>query len=196
MRLGLMGGTFDPVHHGHLVIAEAARAEFRLDRVVWVPSGDPPHKGDQVTPAEHRYAMVLLATAGHPQFQVSRLEVERQGPSYSLETVRHFQAAHPGAELFFITGADAVLELLTWHRPDEVVRSCRFIAVTRPGYALEELRRVLPAAYLERIELLAVPAVEISSTDLRRRLREGRTVRYLLPDTVEAYLRKHGLYSE
>jgi nicotinate-nucleotide adenylyltransferase len=194
LRLGLFGGTFDPVHLGHLVIAETAREAFGLDRVVWLPAGDPPHKGTDVSPQEHRYAMAVLATAGHPSFEVSRLELERTGPSYTLHTVEHYRAAQPGTELFFITGVDTVLELMTWHRPEEVVRLCRFIAATRPGWDPERLRKALPDAFLERIEVLETADIEISSTELRQRVRRGESVRYLVPDPVEAYLRKHHLY--
>ena len=191
-----MGGTIDPVHHAHLFIAEVARATAMLDRVIWIPAGDPPHKDRRVSPQEHRYAMVLLATASNPCFEVSRLELERQGPSYTLYTLRHFQEQYPGSELFFITGADTVLELLTWHRHEEVIRACRFLAVPRPGYDLDALDRVLPPEYVQRIELLPAPGVEISSTEIRARVQAGQPVRYLLPEPVEAYLLKHGLYRE
>jgi len=196
MRIGLMGGTFDPVHLGHLVIAEEARHEFALDRVIWLPAGDPPHKHREVTFQEHRYAMVVLATASHASFDVSRLELERAGPSYAIDTILHFRRQHPEQELFFITGADAILEILTWRRHAEVVQECRFLAVTRPGYDLARLQTVLPESYLERIHLISAPGVDISSTALRERLRNGEPVRYLLPETVESYIRKHGLYTD
>ena len=197
MRIGLMGGTFDPVHYGHLVIAEAARSEFSLDRVIWVPAGDPPHKKEApVTPQEHRYAMAVLATATHPCFAVTRLELGRKRPSYSIDTIFHFRAQEPGSDLFFITGADAILELLTWHRHREVVEACRFIAVTRPGYDLSRLSAVLPPEYLPHISPLTAPGVDISSTEIRRRVREGRPIRYLGPEPVEAYISKHNLYGE
>lgn len=197
MRIGLMGGTFDPVHLGHLFIAEMAREEFGLDRVIWLPAGDPPHKkGYRVTPQEHRHAMVLLATASNPDFEVSRWELERSGPSYSIDTILHFREVCPGAELFFITGADAILEILTWYRHDEVIRSCRFIAVTRPGYDLNRLSAVLPPEYLSQIDLLEAPGVDISSTDLRARIRTGSSIRYLVPELVATYIQKHRLYLE
>lgn len=195
MRIGLMGGTFDPVHYGHLVIAEVAREEFALDQVLWLPAGDPPHKKDyRVSNQEHRYAMVMLATASHPCFEVSRWELERSGPSYSIDTILHFQSEQPEAQLFFITGADAILEILTWHRHQEVIRSCEFIAVTRPGYELSQLSQRLPAEYAERIAPLTAPGVDISSTDIRKRVGAGKSIRYLVPETVEAYIRKHGMY--
>jgi nicotinate-nucleotide adenylyltransferase len=189
-----MGGTFDPVHYGHLVIAEMARTEFDLDQVVWVPAGDPPHKDEAVSSQEHRYAMVVLATATHPDFWVSRMELGRSGPSYTLHTVQDFKKESPEDEFFFITGADAILEILTWHRHPEVIRACRFIAVTRPGYDLTRLSGVLPPEYLARIHTISAPGVDISSTLIRQRVRQGEPVRYLVPEPVEAYIRKHRLY--
>lgn len=195
-RIGIMGGTFDPIHFGHLVIAEISRAEFGLERVIWVPAGDPPHKTeDPVTPAEHRYAMTVLATATHPQFEVTRMELERSGRSYTLDTIRDFQQRLPGTELFFITGADAILEILTWYRHEELIQACHFIAATRPGYDLGRLRAVLPADYLPHIHPIATPGVDISSTDVRTRVRAGKPIRYLTPEPVEAYIAKHRLYA-
>jgi nicotinate-nucleotide adenylyltransferase len=195
-RVGIMGGTFDPVHYGHLLIAEIARAEFDLHRVVWVPAGDPPHKtADPVTSAEHRYAMTLLATATHPQFEVSRLELERAGRSYTLDTVLTFREQLPNAELFFITGADAILEILTWYRHEELIRACAFIAATRPGYDLGQLRAVLPPEYLPRIHPITTPGVDISSTNVRERVLAGKPIRFLVPEPVEAYIAKHRLYT-
>ncbi len=197
MRLGLMGGTFDPIHTGHLVIAEMARVEFALDRVLWIPSGDPPHKkGYLVTPQEHRYAMALLATANHPDFEVSRMELDRSGHSYTVDTVERLRRERPRDELYFITGADAILEILTWHRHHELIQACRFIAVTRPGYDLERLSSVLPMEYLTQISTLTTPGVDISSTDIRTRVRSGDAIRYLVPESVQAYIRKHQLYQD
>jgi len=195
MRIGLMGGTFDPVHYGHLLIAEAAREEFALERVIWLPAGDPPHKKDyEVSGQEHRYAMAVLATGGHEQFEVSRWELERSGPSYSIDTILHFRSTRPDDELFFITGADAILEILTWHRHGEVIRSCGFIAVTRPGYELAQLNDRLPPEYAARISPIAAPGVDISSTQIRARVQAGKSIRFLVPEPVEAYIRKHGMY--
>lgn len=189
-----MGGTFDPIHYGHLIAAEEARYRFQLARVVFVPCGQPPHKKPYaVTPAEHRYAMTLLATASNPHFIVSRIEIDRPGPSYSVDTVRLLRQQLPDAELFFITGADAVLEILTWKDSDELIGLCRFIAVTRPGYDLRQLER-LPAHYLQRIVPLVIPGMDISSTLLRQRVRRGEPIRYLAPDAVCDYIAKHGLY--
>ena len=195
MRLGLMGGTFDPVHYGHLVIAEETRLVFGLDRVDFVTSADPPHKkGYEITPAEHRYAMTLLATASNPFFRVSRREIERAGPSYSIDTIQEYQREFPDAEIFFITGADAILEILTWHRADEAIRLCTFVAATRPGYDLAKMERVLPASYLPQIRRITVPGVDFSSTDIRERVRRGQPIKYLVPEAVEAYIAKYNLY--
>src|SRR3954452_23333272 len=154
MRLGLIGGTFDPIHAGHLLIAEVARHAASLDRVVFIPAGDPPHKGEAVTPAEHRYAMTLLATASNQSFQVSRREMERAGPSYSLTTIQEYQVELGGeGELYFITGLDAILEIRTWHRWEEVLQACQFIAVARPGFDAAALNAVLPEPYRERVRL-------------------------------------------
>jgi nicotinate-nucleotide adenylyltransferase len=197
MRLGLMGGTFDPPHYGHLVIAEEARLVFGLDRVDFVTSADPPHKQErEITPAEHRYAMTLLSVASNPFFRVSRREIERAGPSYSVDTLRDYGREWPGAELFFITGADAILEILTWRRAEEAVRLCTFIAATRPGYDLSRLERVLPPEYLSRVRTVSVPGVEISSTAIRERIARGKSIRYLVAEPVEQYIATYGLYRE
>jgi nicotinate-nucleotide adenylyltransferase len=195
-RIGLMGGTFDPVHYGHLFIAEAARVELGLERVIWVPAGDPPHKaGPHRASQEHRYALTLLATASNPCFEVTRLELERQGPSYSIDTIDHFRREYPGAEVFFIAGADSILEIRTRHRHEDLIRVARFAAAPRPGYDLERLSAVLPPEYLERIDLLPCPPIDLSSTDLRRRVERALPIRYLVPEAVEAYIGKHGLYA-
>lgn len=193
-----MGGTFDPIHYGHLIAAEEARYKFNLSQVIFVPCGIPPHKKDyKVTTAEHRYAMTLLATASNPYFSVSRVEIDRPGPSYAVDTIKIFREQFcEGVELFFITGLDAVLEVLTWKNPDELVRLCHFIAVTRPGYDAQKLQERLPAHYLDRISLLAIPGIDISSTMIRERVRKGEPIRYLTPDVVCDYIAKHGLYKD
>lgn len=195
-RLGLLGGTFNPVHWGHLAVAAAAQEARGLDRVVWIPAGDPPHKPDtDLAPQEHRLAMVLLATAGEPGFTVSRLELDRPGPSYTLDTLRHFRRLGFSPDrLFFITGTDAMREFLTWHRPEEVIEQARFLVAERPGCPFASLAEVLPERYLARMERLPAPEMEISSTDIRRRLAAGESVQYLLPEPVAAYIREHGLY--
>jgi nicotinate-nucleotide adenylyltransferase len=194
-RWGLMGGTFDPVHLAHLQVAEEARERLGLDRVIWLPAGDPPHKQRRpITAQEHRYAMTLLATAEHPGFVVSRLELERQGASYAIDTVHHFLREQPEVQLYFIMGSDSAVELLTWHRHEELIQACRIGAVSRPGFSLDELQGALPPAHLQRIDPLPAPALAISSSDIRRRVREGRSIRYLVPEPVAIYIRKHRLY--
>ncbi len=195
-RLGIMGGTFDPIHYGHLLMAEEARIAFALDRVLFVPNGRPAHKKVYtVSSPEDRYAMTLLATASNPDFSCSRLELDRPGPSYTIDTLRAVRQRHPDLDaLYFITGADAVLEILTWHEYDQLAQECRFIAVTRPGFVLERLAEIADKAFLDRVSFLPIPGLEISSTDLRRRVREGRSLKYLTPEPVEAYIRQQGLY--
>ncbi|MCS7264497.1 MAG: nicotinate-nucleotide adenylyltransferase [Armatimonadetes bacterium] len=194
--MGVMGGTFDPIHYGHLLAAEEARFRFNLSRVIFVPCGTPPHKKPyKVTPAEHRYAMTVLATASNPYFVVSRIEIDRPGPSYAIDTVKIFrQQFGYGVEIFFITGLDAVLEILTWKNHDELIQLCQFIAVNRPGYDSEKLREHLPPSYLDRISLLSIPGIDISSTMIRERVRKNEPILYLTPETVCDYIAKHGLY--
>lgn len=197
--IGIMGGTFDPIHLGHLVTAEAARACFQLSEVIFVPSGNPPHKSDRsVTDAEHRYLMTVLATAENSHFRVSRQEIDREGPSYTVDTIAELRLElGPEATLYFITGADAVMELMTWSRPGEILRYCQLIAATRPGYPpadFERLRKSVPAAGADRVHTLEVPALAISSSDIRRRVSVGDPIKYLVPDAVEHYIAKNGLY--
>jgi nicotinate-nucleotide adenylyltransferase len=196
-RVGLLGGTFDPIHTGHLVIAEVARHALALDQIIFVPAGDPPHKGSNVTAAAYRYEMVLLATADHMPFRVTRREIDRPGPSYSLITIREYRCElGSAAELFFVVGADAMLEIQTWHRWQEVLRECRFAVVGRPGSNSAALLERLPEALRSRVQLLEAPGCDVSSTGIRERVRRGEPIRYLVPPTVESYIRKHGLYQE
>ena len=191
-----MGGTFDPIHFGHLLMAEEARQAFALDRVIFIPNGRPAHKkAYAVSAPEDRYAMTLLATATNPAFDCSRLEIDRPGTSYAVDTVRYFRETQPDLDaLYFITGADAVLEILTWHEYETLIHECRFIAVTRPGFVLDRLHEIAGADFLERVSFLPIPGLDISSTDLRRRVREGRSIKYLTPEPVEAYIHRQGLY--
>jgi nicotinate-nucleotide adenylyltransferase len=191
-RVGIMGGTFDPIHLGHLVTAESARVELALDEVVFIPAGRPWQKEDHTTPAEHRYLMTVLATAANPAFSVSRVEVDREGPTFTVDTLREVRdAAGPGDHLFFITGADAILNILTWKDADECLKLADFVAATRPGYHPSGLDEQGLAG---RVIQLDVPALAISSTDVRERFRSRRALRYLIPREVEEYAEKHGLY--
>ena len=192
-RLAVIGGTFDPIHYGHLAAAEAARVTLGAGEVLFVPSGDPPHKdGALLTHGEHRYLMCVLATADNPYFKVSRMELERPGKSYTIDTIRELRLETPDeTEIFFITGADALNEILTWKDAEELVRLCGFVSVTRPGYVSGG---VLPGLSANIIHMDA-PAFDISSSDIRERIRGGRTVRYLIPEPVRAYIDKHTLYA-
>ena len=193
-RIGVMGGTFDPIHHGHLVAAEEARWQFDLERVVFVPTGRPWQKPVGVSPAEDRYRMTVLATASNPAFAVSRLEVDHQGPTYTVDTLRRLRAAQPaGTRLFFITGADAVLQILTWKEPDQVLALAEFIAATRPGFDLDRLIGQVPGA-AGRVHRMEIPALAISSSDLRTRVARGAPIQYLVPDGVARYIHDHALY--
>ncbi len=186
-----MGGTFDPIHHGHLVAASEVAALFDLDQVVFVPTGQPWQKGDaDVTSAEDRYLMTVIATASNPRFTVSRVDVERAGPTYTIDTLQDLRAAHGAAvEMFFITGADALAQILSWRRADEVFELAHFVGVTRPGYDLADSH--LPQGVVTLVE---VPAMSISSTGCRERVRAGRPVWYLCPDGVVQYIDKRHLY--
>lgn len=197
-RVGIMGGTFDPIHHGHLVVAEEARDRFQLDRVVFVPNGEPPHKKPySVSCGEHRFNMCVLGTGGNPYFAVSREEIGRPGVSYTADTLRTFRARlGPDVEMFFITGADAVLEIMTWYQPDAILEECQIVAAHRPGFDLSLLGQALGPDRMTRILALAIPAMDVSSTDLRRRVCEGRSLGYLTPDSVVDYISKMGLYHD
>jgi nicotinate-nucleotide adenylyltransferase len=194
-RLGVMGGTFDPIHFGHLVTAEGAFWRFDLDEVLFVPTGEPWMKEErEVTPAEDRYLMTVIATASNPHFSVSRLEIDRAGPTYTrdtLETLREQEGEETA--LFFITGADAILEIFHWKDPEEILSLATFIAATRPGYDIARFEAEAPTRH-PNVSVMSVPALAISSTDVRERVAEGRPVRYLVPEGVKTYIDKAGLY--
>lgn len=193
--VGVMGGTFNPIHIGHLVTAEEALFAFALREVVFVPAGHPWQKErSNVADAEHRYLMTVIATAPNSHFRVSRMEIDREGPTYTIETLRRLRSELGDVELYFITGADAILQILSWKDPHEVLSEARFIAATRPGYDLDRLEKELPEGFEDRVHVLEIPALAISSTDIRRRVRDGRPVRYLLPEGVARYVEKNGLY--
>ncbi|HKJ12003.1 MAG TPA: nicotinate-nucleotide adenylyltransferase [Ornithinimicrobium sp.] len=192
MRLGVMGGTFDPIHHGHLVAASEVASLLALDQVVFVPTGMPYRKeAGSVSPAEHRYLMTVIATASNPRFTVSRVDIDRDGPTYTRDTLGDLSRTHPGAELFFITGADALAQILSWKGVDELWQLAHFIGVTRPGHELSD--HGLPA---DRVTLLEVPAMAISSTDCRERTAHGQPVWYLVPDGVVQHIGKYRLYTK
>lgn len=190
-RVGIMGGTFDPIHHGHLVAASEVADQFGLDEVVFVPTGQPWQKADSgVSPAEDRYLMTVIATAANPRFRVSRVDIDRGGPTYTVDTLRDLRAEYPpDVELFFITGADALARIVSWKDSAQVFALARFVGVTRPGFVLSDEH--LPA---DTVRLVQVPAMAISSTDCRARVMAGKPVWYLVPDGVVQYIAKRGLY--
>lgn len=187
-RLGVMGGTFDPIHHGHLVAASEVAAAFNLDEVLFVPTGEPWQKTN-VTPGEHRYLMSVVATASNPRFKVSRVDIDRGGATFTIDTLRDVKAMHPEADIFFITGADAIAQILTWRDVDQIWGLATFVAVSRPGHRL-----TLPDHPEGAIETLEIPALAISSTDIRARAKAGKPVWYLVPDGVVQHIAKHDLY--
>jgi nicotinate-nucleotide adenylyltransferase len=188
IRLGVMGGTFDPIHHGHLVAASEVASKFGLDEVVFVPTGEPWQKSSRrVSLAEHRYLMTVIATASNPRFTVSRVDIERPGPTYTIDTLRDLRAERPEADLYFITGADAMAQIVSWKDVDELWSLAHFVGVTRPGHELPDLARA-------EVSLLEVPAMSISSTDCRARVAAHEPVWYLVPDGVVQYIAKYGLY--
>jgi nicotinate-nucleotide adenylyltransferase len=190
LRLGVLGGTFDPVHVGHLILAETARDEKSLDRVLFIPAGQPWRKsGRSIAPAEHRLAMLRLAIEGNGSFDVSSVEVDRGGPSYTADTLKELGGLFPGADFFFIMGEDALADLPNWRRPERIAELATLLVAGRGG-----AEAVTPPGLDARIEWLHMPVVQISATDIRERVRTGRSIRYLVPTMVEAYIQKHGLY--
>ncbi|MBC7332867.1 MAG: nicotinate-nucleotide adenylyltransferase [Actinobacteria bacterium] len=197
-KIGIMGGTFNPIHYGHLVTAQEALSQFNLDKVIFIPTGDPPHKTDEeIASAEHRYLMTVIATASNSKFFVSRIEIDRKGKSYTIDTLRELRKIYTeDVSLYFITGADAILEILTWKDTAEILTLCKFIAATRPGYDLSRLeslkKKILDTE--DKIFVMEVPALAISSTDIRARIKQQRPIDYLLPEGVCKFILKNGLY--
>jgi nicotinate-nucleotide adenylyltransferase len=203
MRLGIFGGTFDPIHLGHLVLAEQSRERVRLDRVLFVPAAQPPHKADrQITAARHRQQMVELAVAGHPAFEVSAIEIDRPGLSYTVDTLASLHEQHPGDDLFLLIGSDSLIDLPQWYQPKRIAQLATIVVVTRSGYEssdeLSLLRGVLSDEQVSRIaeHRIEIPPIGISSRDLRRRVATGQSIRYLVPRPVECYVETHGLYRD
>lgn len=197
--IGIMGGTFDPIHYGHLRAAEEVLQGFGLERVVFVPAGRPPHKPlSEITQPEMRYEMAVLATVDHPCFEVSRIEIDRPGPSYTYDTLKEIRSMlSPEKAIYFITGLDAILEIATWNHYRDIFELADFIAVTRPGYSIDglrELRSTLGPDRFAQIHLFPVTELAISSREIRRRVREHRSIKYLVPDPVIGYIEKKRLY--
>jgi len=189
-----MGGTFDPIHHGHLVAASEAQGWFGFDEVVFVPTGEPWQKSARVvSPAEHRYLMTVIATASNPRFRVSRVDIDREGPTYTIDTLRDLTAEMPDVDLYFVTGADALTEIFSWRNADELFALAQFVGCTRPGSEMDpETLRSIPA---ERVTMLEIPALTISSTNVRERQLASQPIWYLVPDGVVQYITKHHLYA-
>ncbi len=193
VRIGIMGGVFDPIHIGHLFTAEEARIKYYLDKVIFVPCLNPTHKRNgQVTDIKHRLKMSYLATDNNPYFEVSKIEINRSGPSYTIDTIREFRNIYGwDAGIFFITGADAFLEIETWYKKEELLKMCQFVAATRPGYDLNKLHQ----NFKEVLKIMEIPLLAISSTDIRNRIRTGLSIRYIVLEEVREYIYKHKLYS-
>jgi nicotinate-nucleotide adenylyltransferase len=189
-RIGVMGGTFDPIHNGHLVAASEVGYVFKLDEVIFVPTGQPWQKEDRkVSPAEDRYLMTVIATASNPRFSVSRVDIDRPGETYTIDTLRDLRAERPEAEFFFITGADALAKMMSWRDADELFKLAHFVGCTRPGHRLSD-----PGLPDERVSLIEIPALAISSTGCRVRVQAGEPIWYLVPDGIVQYISKRGLY--
>lgn len=192
LRIGIMGGVFDPIHIGHLFTAEEARIKYNLNRVIFVPCLNPTHKrNDQVTNVKHRLKMSYLAIENNPYFEVSKIEINRPGPSYTVDTIREFREMYGWeAKIFFITGADAFLEIETWYKKDELLQMCQFVAATRPGYDLDRLH----SNFKQVLQIMEIPALAISSTDIRYRVRNGLSIKYIVVEEVRDYIYQHKLY--
>jgi nicotinate-nucleotide adenylyltransferase len=216
-KLGILGGTFNPIHYGHLAAAEEVRNRLKLDRILFIPSSLPPHKQDEdVPPAVHRMGMVRLALEGNPAFEPSDIEIKRGGRSYTVDTIETLRQMHPRDEMYFITGLDSFLEIQTWHCWESLLALCRFVVLSRPGYRFTDLTKInfIQSAEGElegldhglrsqsvvrsgafEIFFEMIPLFDISSTDIRRRVKEGRSIKYLLPEAVETYIIKNKLYA-
>ena len=198
-RLGIMGGTFDPIHNGHLVAAEMARSEFNLSKVLFIPSGTPPHKDrSDISAADLRFKMIERAIQDNPAFDISALELERKGPSYTVDTLRVLRRTWPEHELYFITGTDALREIFSWREAEEILTMTEFIGAARPGFDASDFLLQVQQEHPEtqgRIHYLEVPALAISSTDIRARVKRGQPIRYLLPEPVRHFIQQYGLYT-
>lgn len=197
VKVGIMGGTFDPIHYAHLATADFIRDKYNLDKILFIPSGNPPHKAENVTDKYDRYNMVLLATCRNEDFLVSDIEIERNKKSYTIDTLRYLKQMHNNADIYFITGADAICDIENWKDVKENFKLAKFIAATRPGISLlkaQEKIETLIKKYKAEIISVYVPSLDISSTYIRDQLKEGKSVRYLMPESVEEYMNKNKLY--
>ena len=200
MRLGIFGGTFDPVHYGHLLLAETCRQQLMLDQVRFVPTNSPPHKqGHQITDGHARADMLSLAVSGYPEFIVDRRELKRRGPSFTVDTLAEIKTEFPGAELCLLLGADSLRELLTWREPDRIAGLATLVACNRPGVGVLSASQVIDwvgSIIAQRVVILRMPGTDISASEMRDRVRDGRGLRFLTPRAVEAFVMQHGLYDK
>ena len=197
-RIGILGGTFDPPHVGHLILAEYSAEALELDHLFIAPAADPPHKqGEIKTPVQHRLAMLECAISDNERFSLSRIDIDRPGPHYSLDTIRIVSEQFPDAELYFVMGGDSFRELPTWHRPQEIIKLCKIVVMRRPYDNIRpDMHENIVPGLAQRVIVIDAPLLEISSTDIVERLRRGKSVRYLVPDAVLAYIEEHGLYQD
>ena len=197
-KIGIMGGTFDPIHYAHLATAEFIRTKYKLDKILFIPSGNPPHKTDRyVMDKNHRYNMVLLSTMTNENFEVSSMEIDKVGKSYTVDTLRELKNIYPDSKIYFITGADAICDIESWRDVEENFRLATFIAATRPGISLikaQEKIEKLINKYNADIITVYVPSLDISSTYIREQIKENKSIRYLIPENVEKYIYEKGLY--
>jgi len=198
MRLGIFGGSFDPIHYGHLLLAEQCREQCRLDEVWFMPARVPPHKQDrELSSGQARAEMLDFAVAGCPHLQISRLELQREGPSFTVETLAELRAEDDSRELFFLIGSDSLRDLPSWHKPREIAELATIVAVNRGDRPLpdnDSLTSMLGEELAQRIQLVTMPGIDLSATDIRRRVRDGKSIRFMTPRAVEAYIGEHGLY--
>lgn len=197
MKIGIFGGTFDPVHYGHLLLAETCREQLELHVVRFVPAGSPPHKtGNAITDGHTRADMLKLAVSGYPEYQIDRREIRRQGPSFTVDTLTEFRSEHPDDELFFLMGADSLVEMPTWRQPERIVELATVVAVNRPGVALPTTAALEKqiGRLADRVRVISMPGTDLSASALRQRVRDGRPLRFMTPKAVEAFIRQHDIY--
>lgn len=200
-RVGIIGGTFDPIHNGHLILAEYSRLHFHLDEVLFIPAGNPPHKdGDGISPGRHRYNMTLLAISTNPHFRLSAMELEERDTTYTIHTIKRLQAKYPEVDFYFILGSDSFFDIHNWGSYKELVTLCDFIVLKRPDRDMDKELEIkvekFNKSYNSSFHVLEAPLIEISSTDIRARVREGLSIKYLVPEGVESYIEKTGLYGD
>lgn len=199
-KIGIIGGTFDPIHYGHLIAAEWAKDELNLDKIIFIPAANPPHKElQEILDEKYRYLMVSLAIKDNKNFTISDHEIQRGGKSYTIDTLKHFKKVYPNSELFFIMGFDSLLSLPTWKDVEGLVELCTFIVATRPGYTLDQNDNIydkLPSGIGDKVVFLEIPEIEISSSLIRERVRKGKSIKYLVPEAIEKYIYDNNIYGE